>query len=343
MIDGLAGRFADARGYLNTASYGLPPDTAMTAFAEATERWRIGRAQPADYDDGITAARAAFAALLHVPTSWVAVGPQASPFIGLVAAALPDGAEVVVAAGQFTSTLFPFLVQQPRGVSVREVPFDEVANAVTASTSLIAVEAVRSADGAVADFAAIRAAARDCDARVLLDTTQATGWLDLDASPFDYVVCSAYKWLLSPRGTAFMAVRPEAAEGLLPHAAGWYAGADVWTSIYGSPLRLADDARRFDISPGWLAWVATLPAIELIAAIGAGRIGAHDLALANRLRSHLGLEAAASPIVSVAADGAAERLAAAGLIAATRAGAARISFHLYNDEADADRAAEALA
>ena len=339
----VAGRFADASGYLNTASFGLPPDTAWTAFCAAAENWRDGRAQPADYDALITAARGVFARLLHVPESWVAIGHQASPMIGLIAASLPDGAEVVVADGQFTSTLFPFLAQERRGVEVRSVPFDRVADAVTARTSLVAVEAVRSDSGAVADLAQIRAAARDNDARVLADTTQATGWLDIDASGIDYVVCSAYKWLLSPRGTAFMSVSPEAAETLIPHAAGWYAGDDIWDSIYGAPLRLSDDARRFDISPAWLMWVGTLPALELLEEIGVSRIGAHGIGLANRLRGHLGLPASDSPIVSVAVDGANEKLAAAGIRAAVRAGAARLSFALYNTEADADHAAEALA
>ena len=235
----VSGRFADASGYLNTASFGLPPDTAWTAFQAAAEGWRDGRAQPQDYDAAITAARGVFARLLHVPESWVAVGHQASPMIGLIAASLPDGAEVVVADGQFTSTLFPFLAQERRGVEVRSVPFHRVADAVTPRTSLVAIEAVRSDSGAVADLAQIRAAARDNDARVLADTTQATGWLDIDASGLDFVVCSAYKWLLSPRGTAFMSVSPEAAETLIPHAANWYAGDDIWNSIYGAPLRLA--------------------------------------------------------------------------------------------------------
>ncbi len=44
--------------------------------------------------------------------------------IGLVAASLPDDAEVLVADGQFTSTLFPLLVQERRGVAVRSVPFE---------------------------------------------------------------------------------------------------------------------------------------------------------------------------------------------------------------------------
>ena len=55
-------------------------------------------------------------------------------------------------------------------------------------------------------------------------------------------------------GSAFMAIRQEHLEPLLPDAAGWYAGDDPWTSIYGLPLRLAPDARRFNLSPSWFCW-----------------------------------------------------------------------------------------
>jgi selenocysteine lyase/cysteine desulfurase len=75
---------------------------------------------------------------------------------------------------------------------------------------------------------------------------------------------------------------------------------------------------------------------------GIAAIAAHDIGLANRFRGHLGMAPSNSPIVSVAVEGAGERLAAAGISAATRAGAARLSFHLYNTERDADRAADAL-
>ena len=299
--------------------------------------------QPQDFDATIAAARSVWARLLHVPESWVAIGPQVSPLVGLVAASLPDDAEVLVADGQFTSALFPWLVQERRGVTVRSVPFADLAAAVRPSTTLVAVEAVRSADGRVADLAAITAAAREYGARILADTTHGTGWLDVDGSQLDYVVCGTYKWLLSPRGTAFLAVRPELQDGILPHAAGWYAGGEIWDSIYGAPLRLADTGRRFDISPAWLCWEGTLPALEMLEETGIAAIAAHDVGLANRFRGHLGMPPSNSPIVSVSIAGAGARLAAAGISAATRAGAARLSFHLYNTADDADRAAEALA
>src|SRR5450759_3085088 len=53
-------------------------------------------------------------------------------------------------------------------------------------------------------------------ARVLLDTTQAAGWLPIDASRFAYTTGGGYKWLLAPRGTCFFTVQPELADRLGP-------------------------------------------------------------------------------------------------------------------------------
>ena len=53
---------------------------------------------------------------------------------------------------------------------------------------------------------------------------------------------------------------------LRPAGAGWYAGQDVWASVYGPAMRLADDARRFDVSPAWLSWVGAAPVLEAFAA-----------------------------------------------------------------------------
>jgi selenocysteine lyase/cysteine desulfurase len=67
------------------------------------------------------------------------------------------------------------------------------------------------------------------------------------------------------------------------------------------------------------------------------------VALANRFRAGLGLEPSNSAIVRVEAEGAADRLEAAGIRAAVRAGSLRASFHVYNTEADVDAALGALA
>src|SRR4051794_21185541 len=337
-------QFDPPPGYLNTASIGLPPRDALDAFRRATADWGAGCVQPPEYDRYVEEARATFARLVGIAASDVAVGSQVSSFTSMVAAGLRAGDEVLVYEEDFSSVLFPLMVVRERGVRVRTVgSVGELAGAVDAGTTLVAFSAVQSADGTVADLDAIAAAAEAHGARTYVDATQAVGWLPLDASRFDYVAVAAYKWLLSPRGAAFMTVRRERLEEVPPIAAGWYAGEDRWSSLYGQELPLAHDARRLDVSPVWLSWVAAVPALALLERVGIEAIHAHDVGLANRFRAGLGMEPGNSAIVATSKPGAAERLQAAGVKAAARAGAFRLSFHLYNTEADVDLALEALA
>jgi selenocysteine lyase/cysteine desulfurase len=229
-------------------------------------------------------------------------------------------------------------------VRVRTVPLAGLVEAIDPGVDLVAVSAVQSADGRIlpGGLEALAAAAAQHDCLTYVDATQAVGWLPFHADRFDFVSCAAYKWLLSPRGTAFSVLRPERLEMLRPLYAGWYAGDDPWTSIYGPPLRLAKDARRLDISPAWLAWAGTVPALELLAEVGIDAIHQHNCALANTLRGRLGVPPGDSAIVTVAADGGLERLRAAGIKASVRAGAVRVSFHLHNTESDVNAVARAL-
>jgi selenocysteine lyase/cysteine desulfurase len=334
--------FSPEGTYLNTASYGLPPRPAWEAVHSAQDEWPHGRTGFDGWDESVGRSRAAWARLHGVDVADVAIGPQVSPFVGIVAASLQPGSRVLAAREEFTSLLFPLLAQQARGVQVRTVPLDELAEAVDGGTDLVAVSAVQSRDGRLADLDAIAAAARHHGARTLVDATQACGWLPIDAGRFDVLVCAAYKWLCAPRGTALMTVRPEVAERLTPQAAGWYAGADPHSSYYGPPLRLAGDARRFDVSPAWFSWVAAAPALELLNEIGIERIHEHDLRLANLFREGLGLAPGQSAIVSAELPGAEERLRDSPVMAAARAGMLRTSWHLYNGEDDVRRVLELL-
>jgi selenocysteine lyase/cysteine desulfurase len=235
------------------------------------------------------------------------------------------------------------MAQAARGVRVLEVPLDHLPDAVSPATTLIAVSAVQSANGRLARLDQLTEAAADAGADVLLDTTQATGWLPVDAGRFAYTVGGGYKWLLAPRGTSFFTVRPDRMDSLVPHTGGWYAGADVWTSIYGGPLRLAEDARRFDVSPAWHSWVGQAASLDLLCEVGVATLHSHAVGLANRFRMSVGGPPGDSAIVSLdVTDDAADRLRSAGVTASVRAGRLRLSFHVHNTEDDADRAAEVL-
>ena len=327
--------------YLNTASYGLPPRPAWDALQAALADWRTGRTSWEHWGDSTEAARASFARLCGVPLEWVATGSTVSGLVGLVAASLPRGSRVLSTQTEFTSLLWPFMAQG-RDIEVVCVPLPDLAEAVDGHTDVIAFSTAQSSTGELADLDAVVAAARSHGALTVVDATQSCGWLPLDARRFDVVAVAAYKWLLSPRGTAFMTVRPGLLERLTPHAAGWYAADDPHANYYGPPLQLADSARRLDVSPAWFSWVGAAPAIELLLEIGVEAIHEHDVRLANLFRAGLGLEPGDSAIVAVDLPGVEERLRGTGVMAAARAGRLRTSWHLYNTEDDVEAVLDLL-
>ena len=327
--------------YLNTASSGLPPRAAHEAVLAAERARAAGRLDTAVLEGAVARSRTAFARLMGLPVAQVAIGPQVSYFVGLVASGLAAGSTVLVAEGDFTSLLFPFLARPD--LVVREVPLERIADAVAGGVDLVAVSAVQSSDGRIAPVEKLIEAARRHGARILLDVTQAAGWLPIPADRIDLLVCAGYKWLLAPRGTCFLAGTGEELAGLPPVAAGWYAATDPWDALYGTPLRLAQDARRLDLSPAWPSWVGQAPALELLTEIGVETIHRHNVTLANAFRVALGLPEGDSAIVSLPVpEGTAARLRQADVVASIRAGRLRCSFHLYNTEADVTRALQAL-
>lgn len=336
--------FRRVPGYLNAATVGLPSLATADALTATLQTWQAGRMDAVGFDVAVTRSRRGFARLVGTDPARVAVGSQASVSVGLVAAALPDGARVVTVHGDFTSVVFPFLVHGDRGVQVRQVPLEGLADAVAQGCDLVAFSLVQSADGRIADAEAVRTAAAAVGALTLCDLTQAAGWLPVRADDWDLTVCSAYKWLACPRGAAFSTVGDHVTDRLRPLHAGWYAGESVWESTYGPGMTLARDARRYDVSPAWFAWAGAAPALELFADADIAAVHRHDVALADGLLARLGLPARGSAVVALpdADGGARAALEAAGCSVAGRAGKVRIAFHVWNDDTDADRAATAL-
>ncbi|MCB5166861.1 aminotransferase class V-fold PLP-dependent enzyme [Streptomyces bambusae] len=339
--------FSRTTTHLNTATCGIMPRRSVAAVRELAEAAGAGEAAGFGDFGRVERVRELFARLVGVHPDRVSLGSAVATHVALVAAALPPGAEVLIPEGDFASVINPFVVRGD--LKVRFAPLEGIAGAVGAGTALVALSAVQSADGRAADLAAVREATAGVGARMLVDATQAAGWLPFDASPYDYTVTAGYKWLLAARGASYLTVSEEAQESLVPLHAGWVAAASMWEATYGPMAELARTARRFDESPAFLAYHAAEPALELLLDVGAGAVHAHDTVLAGRYRAGLAELGhrpvpGSAPIVSV--PGLADRqpaLAAAGIHTAARAGSLRASFHLYNTEADVDRLLNALA
>ena len=111
--------------YLDAATYGLPPRPSVEALTRALHRWQSGEAEwVEEWDRKGEACRAHFAALIGGDIADIALVPTASAGVGLIAASLPEGIELVVPDDEFTSVLLPLLVaEKARGIRPRRVAF----------------------------------------------------------------------------------------------------------------------------------------------------------------------------------------------------------------------------
>ncbi len=334
-------KFFGAEGFLDTATSGLPPRFVADAMHDCVQSWAQGRLQMSTFDEPMRTSRAAYAALIGVDERRVTMGTSVSSAIGLVAASLPDGSRVATPRGEFTSVTFPFAAQAARGVTVTELPGGRIEDAA-GDFDVVAASLVQSADGAVLDVEKLRRNTAESGTVTVIDATHALGWKNIEMPWADAVVSVSYKWLLGPRGVAWMSLSERLLDALVPHLANPYAGEELWSSVYGLPMRLAGGARRFDAAPVWFSVFGAGLALPWVASLDRVAVEAHGVGLANRLRAELDMPAVDSPIVSIPGSHNADSLRRAGIRASVRAGSARVGFHLYNTADDLDRLLDVL-
>ena len=330
----------DTAGYLNTASYGLPPEAAVTATVDWVGQWQSG-AMLGDWLTALDTSRELLGQLIGIDPARIATGTSVAQLVGLVAASIPDGSLVLTCAGEFTSLVYPFHAQADRGVRVETVPADRLAEVAAQRGDVVAFSLVRSPDGVRVDDAAIMAAVRSRGALAVVDAAQAIGWCDVDYRAYDIVVAPAFKWLCSPRGSAFMLVDPDRLDRIRPSLANWWPSVDE-LPFYSGSLRLPDTAKRLDATPVWNCWPGTEAALRTLVPIGVPAIGAYVLELAARLRVGLGLPAADSATVLLPDPSASARLTKAGIKTSVTPAGTRMALHIYNTEADVNQALNAL-
>jgi selenocysteine lyase/cysteine desulfurase len=333
--------FDGADGFLDTATYGVPPRFVAEALRDCVHSWQQGCLDVTTFIDLMATTRAAYASLTGTDQHRVAIGSSTSSLIGLVAASIPDGSRVATLRGEYTSVTYPFAAQAARGVTVTELPHGQLENSA-ADFDVVAVSLVQSADGAVLDVESLRRSIAGSGTITVIDAVQALGWMDVELSWADVAAGASYKWLLGPRGVAWMSLSDRMCESLIPHMANPFAAEDLWSSLYGLPMRLAGDARRFDSWPAWFSLLGAGLSLPWLASLDRGAVQAHTVGLANRLRAELQIAPMDSAIVSIPVTKSADALRKAGIRAAVRAGAVRVGFHLYNIEADLDRLLDAL-
>lgn len=343
--------------YLNAGTEGPVPRVAAEAVRRRIEleatQGRCGR----QYFDALmglaTRAREAYAEVLGCDASQVALTGSTTDGVNTVLSGLDlrAGDEILTSDEEHPGLLAPLgLARRRHGVSVRVVPFRELAGEIGSSTRLVACSHVSWVSGRIADVAALRSAG----VPVLLDAAQALGAIPVNVRELgcDFYAASGQKWLCGPEGSGCLFVREERLDELLIPWPGYGSVADPEHALELEP---AEGAKRLDHGfPTGLrsAWVNA--SLKLLT--GAGWDWIHERAgsLAARLAvrlAELGLEVRdrdGSTLVSWHAEDApaeVERLAAAGFVVRSipAFGLVRASVGAWSSEEEVERLATVAA
>jgi selenocysteine lyase/cysteine desulfurase len=339
--------------YLNAGTDGPVPAVAARAAREAIEaQEREGRfvSHFEARRDGHERLRAAYARVLGCAVADVALKSSTSDGLGSVLAGmdLGPGDEIVTSDTEHPGLLGPLIVAKARGVEVRAVPLKEVANAVRATTTLVACSHVSWVTGELAP-----AELAELDIPVVLDGAQGAGAIPLDMAQLG---CAAYaaagqKWLCGADATGVLYVAPEHRAKIRPIAPAYLAFEDTSKGL-DSPLH--SDARRYDGASISREDVAcTLAAIEMLESHGLADIQEHAAGLAARFAQALteaGRTVAPRDGTTLVAwedpdpEATRDRLTEAGIVIRNlpRTGYLRASVGAWNDESDLQRLLDAL-
>ncbi|WP_430333136.1 aminotransferase class V-fold PLP-dependent enzyme [Rhodococcus sp. ACT016] len=340
---------------------GAPPAAlpVTAALTRALEDWSGGTFDWLHWDGAAARARELFADYLGVAPGTVATLGSLSEAAATVASTISVG-EIVVAEDEFRSNLYPWMRLLGDDVRVRVVPrvaglsrTDVLLDAIGPDTALVAVSEVITLDGERVDLPALRRATDDAGARLFVNVTQTLGVLDsrLDELAADYVAVHGYKWMLCPRGTAWLVVRPDRVADLRPLAPSWKSTGSP-QGYFGGGYREASDASRCDTSPAWFSWVGAEAALSVLSELDRDLTQRHTLRLSARFREQataLGCrdanQGAASHIVAVdVPDGVrtAESLRRHGVVATVTGNRLRVGFHFFNNDDDLEVVVDAI-
>ncbi|MEL6105288.1 MAG: aminotransferase class V-fold PLP-dependent enzyme [Planctomycetota bacterium] len=314
----------------------------------------------------LDAVRSGFAELLGADDDEIALIPNTSTGINLVAEGFPwkPGDSVVIPEGEFPSNFFPWENQVSRGVEVRVVPrrdgavtVDDLMGHVDKTTRLLALSWVGYASGYRVDLAKVVEAAHQRGVLVFLDAIQGLGIFDLQVSdiPVDFLAADGHKWLLGPEGLGVAYIRREHLDRLRVGNVGWNSVKNAFN--YNDPrLELRGSATRFEPGSANMVGAAALAAsLEIFLWVrrthGPNAIGDRVIELATELAERLAAAGAntwlpqvghRSGIVpfempGVSANDFRNRGLESRCVLSCRGGGVRASIHAYNDESDIER------
>ncbi|MFL5861033.1 MAG: aminotransferase class V-fold PLP-dependent enzyme [Solirubrobacteraceae bacterium] len=254
--------------YLNAGTEGPLPRRAADAVTERIQGELTGGRSGKAYMEGVRGLagelRDAYARALGADPADVALTGSTTDGINTVLGGLSlrPGDEIVTSDEEHPGLLAPLgRLKRQAGVTVRLVPFAQLADAVTSATRLVASSHVSWVSGQVIDSAALAATG----VPVLLDAAQGIGAVPVDLEALDcaFYAGSGQKWLCGPEGSGCLYVRRDQRDEVTVPWPGYGSLADAQHALDSPP---AETAARFDhgFPPGMRsAWaLASLSVFE---------------------------------------------------------------------------------
>jgi selenocysteine lyase/cysteine desulfurase len=341
------------RAYLNAGTCGPLAAATKAAIDEVLER-AVADGRSGAYYKGLIEQRdrlrALYAELLHAEPDEVALTTCTSEGIVRVLTGLDlrFGDEVLTCTDEHPGLLGPLAAARDlRGLKVRAVAFEQLAEAVSPATRLVACSHVSWVDGRLApDFTAL-------DVPVLLDGAQGIGAVpvDVEALGCSFYAGSGQKWLCGPVGTGMLWVAPDCSERL-PALGPTYMNLE--NAGDGLDAVARSTAARHDASAQSPENIAgAVAALEVLAAAGWDAIHERAATLAEtfaRILAERGLRVAPRDRTTLVSwqdpdpPATRDRLEQAGIIIRDLPGTGllRASVGAWNDESDLERLLAAL-
>ena len=247
--------------YLNVGAAGLCPLSVAEKTEASVRAFELGgEAEWAPSLERLERGRARLAAFLGVTADEIAFTRNATEGINAVAYGLDwsRGGEVLISDEEHAALLFPwaFLAQRSAGenaVSARRFRFgntpeetlDALEAALTPRTRLMAVSHVSCVTGKRAPAAEMARRCRERGVLSLIDGAQAAGQIPIQEAvkEADFYAGNGHKWLLGPKGTGYLRIRPALMDALTPTQVG--AGSGSYDEA-ADRLALDRSARRFE-------------------------------------------------------------------------------------------------
>jgi len=358
--------------YMNAANVGLVPVSALKVITD----WQIDVAENGsnNFDDDAEDAvfdglRIQGARLFNSGSEEIAGGSSLTELLSSIAwAIMPQKHENVVSTEiVFPSTIYPWTrVSHHTGCEIRlakgnnaYTSFDEIVSKIDHNTAVISISHAEYTGGQLYDLSLLAEVAHAHDALLVVDATQSAGAIPIDAADCgaDVIISGSYKWLCGPFGAAVMYLAPHLQNKLEPGFVGVRSHKNIW-DLNPDRIEYPNTAKRFESSTLAFGCIKGLErSIEYLCDIGIERIHEYNLALADKLiegLNELDIEVVSplnrserTSIVTCRVDGwdpieVVQKLKARKIAVQKRQDFVRFSPHLYNCEADVERAISEL-